>query len=317
VQFVLSTCRILAFVQGGSTAGESWRWDDVKLFLALCRARTVGGAAARLGVDASTVSRRLAALETALAATLFDRGRDGVTLTKAAEDLMPVAEAIEESMTRFTRAAEGLEREVSGSVRITCPPDAAEVAVAPLLPELLRRHPGLRIDLDAGEALLDLTRREADIALRVVRPTRGDLIVTRLLTVPWVLAAAPGMARVLLPLRSWTDSPWVGWGERRAQTGPARWHARHLRGAEPAVRSDSLRVQLAVVAAGAGVALVPQSSVAYYGLVPVKLGAALRAAAAEWPRDQLYLVTHRALREVPRVRAVWDLLLERLGDRRR
>jgi DNA-binding transcriptional LysR family regulator len=202
-------------------------------------------------------------------------------------------------------------------VRITCPPDAAEVAVAPLLPELLRRHPGLRIDLDAGEALLDLTRREADIALRVVRPTRGDLIVTRLLTVPWVLAAAPGLARELGKLRSWTDTPWVGWGEQRAQTGPARWHARHLRGAEPAVRSDSLRVQLAVVAAGAGVALVPQSSVAYYGLVPVKLGAALRAAAAEWPRDELYLVTHRALREVPRVRAVWDLLLERLGDRRR
>ncbi len=125
-------------MQGISTARERLPWDDVRLFLALCRSRTVGGAARALGVDASTVSRRLVALERALAATLFDRGRDGVTLTKAAEDLMPVAEAIEDAMARFTLAAEGLEREVSGLVRITCPPDAAEVAVVPLMPGLLR-----------------------------------------------------------------------------------------------------------------------------------------------------------------------------------
>ncbi len=302
-------------MQGISTARERLPWDDVRLFLALCRSRTVGGAARALGVDASTVSRRLVALERALAATLFDRGRDGVTLTKAAEDLMPVAEAIEDAMARFTLAAEGLEREVSGLVRITCPPDAAEVAVVPLMPGLLRRHPALRIDLDASEAVLDLTRREADVALRTVRPVRGDLIVTRLFTVTWVLAAAPTLAKALGTLRSWTDAPWVGWGERRAHGGPARWHAKHVRGAEPAVRSDSLRMQLALAAAGAGVALVPSRSVEHYGLVPVKIGAALGPSAAAWPRGELYLVTHRALRDVPRVRVVWELLLERLGDR--
>src|SRR5687768_5400127 len=95
-------------------------WDDVRLFLALCRARTVGSAAAELGVDSSTVSRRLAALEEALGATLFDRGRDGITATEAAEDLMPIAEEIEGVMTRFANAAEGLEREPAGLVRITC-----------------------------------------------------------------------------------------------------------------------------------------------------------------------------------------------------
>ena len=100
-------------------------WDDVRLFLALCRSRTVGGAAKSLGVDASTVSRRLAALEEKLAATLFDRGRDGTAPTKAAEDLMPVAEEIEQGVARFAGAAERLEREASGLVRITCPPDVA------------------------------------------------------------------------------------------------------------------------------------------------------------------------------------------------
>jgi DNA-binding transcriptional LysR family regulator len=118
------------------------------------------------------------------AATLFERSRDGITATKAAEDLLPVAEEIEQVMMRFTNAAEGLEREVTGLVRMTCPPDVAEVVVAPLLRDLLAAHPGLRVELEPGEAVLDLTRREADIALRTVRPTRGDLVVTRLAQVP-------------------------------------------------------------------------------------------------------------------------------------
>src|SRR3954470_15956429 len=154
----------------------AFHWDDVRLFLALCRSSTVGAAAKALGVDASTVSRRLVLLEQAVKATLFDRGRDGVTPTKAAEDLMVVAEEIEAVVRRFTTAAEGLEREVEGLVRFTCPPDVAEVVVAPVLRELRVRHPALRFDLDPGEAVLDLTRREADLALRTVRPTSGDLI---------------------------------------------------------------------------------------------------------------------------------------------
>ena len=98
-------------------------------------------------------------------------------------------------MTRFTTAAEGLEREVSGQVRITCPADVAEVVIVPLLPRLLARHPSLSVDLEPGETTLDLTRREADLALRTVRPARGDLVVTRLRGVTWVVAAAPGLAR--------------------------------------------------------------------------------------------------------------------------
>ena len=296
---------------------DALHWDDVRLFLALCRARTVGGAAEALGVDASTVSRRLAAMEEAMAATLFERGRDGVTSTEAAEQLMPVAEEMEAAMTRFAIAAGGLEREVSGLVRITSPPDVVDVLLAPLVGELLGRHPGLRIELDPGEAVLDLTRREADLALRIVRPMRGDLVVTRLLTARWVLAASPGVARALGSLRAWSDAPWVGWGQRLSHIAPARWFARHVRGAEPAVRSDSLIVHLAVVAAGAGIALVPEPSVKHYRLVPVKVATSLRAEAAEWPADELYLVTHRALRQVPRVRAVWDLFVERLADRAR
>src|SRR5215472_39320 len=301
-------------MQRRPVAREPLQWDDVRLFLALYRSRTVGAAGRKLGVDASTVSRRLAALEEALAATLFDRGRDGVAPTEAAEDLFPAAEEIEAAMTRFTTAAEGLEREVSGRVRITCPADLAEVVIVPLLPALLARHPALSLELDPGETTLDLTRREADLALRTVRPVRGDLVVTRLRDVTWVVAATPELARELGTLRRWTDAPWIAWGERLASIPPARWLTRHVT-REPALRSDSLRVQVAAITSGLGIGLVPEPSLAHFDLTPVRLGPGLRDAATELPTDVLYLVTHRALRDVPRVRVVWDLFLENLAQR--
>lgn len=288
-------------------------WDDVRLFLALCRNPTVGAAAAALGVDGSTVSRRLVALESALGASLFDRGRDGVATTKAAEDLLPVAEEMELAMQRFTSAVEGLEQEVSGVVRITSPADVAEVLLTPLLHELFAKYPKLRVVLDPGETVLDLTRREADIALRVVRPTAGDLIVTKLTTARWVAVATPALARELGTVKDFRALPWVAWSERKVPA--ARWIEQHVGLETPLLRSDSLRVQLAAITAGVGVGLVPAPSVAFFGLVPIKLAKPLAAAAAAWPVDDLFLVTHRALRDVPRVRAVWDLLLARHAER--
>ncbi len=288
-------------------------WTDVRVFAALCRSRTLGGAARMLGVDASTVSRRLAALERALSATLFERSRDGIAPTEAGERLMPVVEEIEQAMAQLASEAEGLERSVSGLVRIACPSDLAEMIVAPLVPDLRASHPALRIQIDPGELLLDLTRREADLALRTVRPVRGDLVVARLGTVRWVVAAAPETARALGVLRSWADAPWVGWSERLSGATPARWLATHLREVDPVVRSDSLMLQLALARKGVGLALVPEPSVSHHGLVPVKSSAALREASA-WPSDELFIATHRALRRVPRVRVVWDLLVSRVAE---
>jgi DNA-binding transcriptional LysR family regulator len=289
------------------------RWDDVRLFLALCRARTVASAAGTLGVDASTVSRRLATLEEELGASLFDRNREGITPTEAAENLMPVAEEIEAGMLRFANAAQSLEREVSGLVRLACAPDVAAVLLVPLFKELIEKHPALRIEVEEGLTPLDLTRREADLAVRVVRPVRGDLVVTRLMVARWVLVAAPAVAASVSKLRNWNDVPWISWTERNAHAPQPRWLAKHAREIEPILRTDSFAVQLAAAAAGLGVLLVPEPSAAHHGLAPLKLGASLKDAADDWPVSELFLVTHRALREVPRVRVVWDLLLERLG----
>jgi DNA-binding transcriptional LysR family regulator len=293
-------------------------WDDVRLFLALCRARTVASAANTLRVDASTVSRRLATLEEELGAALFDRHREGITATEAAENLMPVAEEIEASMMRFANAAQGLEREASGLVRIACAPDVAVVLLLPLFEELRARHPALRIEVEESTTPLDLTRREADLAVRVLRPVRGNLVVTRLMQAPWVLAASPALAASIRKLRAWGDVPWISWTERTAHAPQPRWLAKHAREIEPVLRTDSFALQIAAAAAGLGVVLLPEPSAAHHGLCHVKLAPALEAAAKDWPVSELFLVTHRALRDVPRVRVVWDLLVARLGaDARR
>ena len=138
--------------------------------------------------------------------------------------------------------------------------------------------------------------------------------MTRLRDVAWVVAAAPKLAGELGTLRRWTDAPWIAWGERLSSIAAARWLARNV-AREPALRSDSLRVQVAAVTSGIGIGLVPEPSLAHFGLTRVHLGSGLRAAAEELPTDVLYLVTHRALRDVPRVRVVWELLLQHLAGR--
>ncbi|MBL4633971.1 MAG: hypothetical protein JKY56_08865, partial [Kofleriaceae bacterium] len=205
--------------------------------------------------------------------------------------------------------AESLERDVSGIVRIACPPDAAEVLIAPHLPALFARYPGLRIDLLADEQVVDVARRVTDIALRIVRPETGDLIVRTLAPVEWVLAATPELAKVLGTLRSWSAVPWVTFGDRFAHFPAARWVREHAE-ADPVVRSDSIRFQIAVVCTGLGAALMPSKSAVHYGLVPLRIGPKLLRTMTPWPQDELFLVTHRALRKVPRVSAVWDFLVE-------
>ena len=187
------------------------RWDDVRVFLAAYRDGTLGAAAARVGLDISTMSRRLAAFEAALDLRLFDRSRQGLTPTAAAERMLPAAEAMEAALARLTREVSARETTVEGVVRLSVAPGMADAFVAPALPDLRARHPGLRIELDASVRPLDLTRHEAELALRSVRPAGAGLVITRLLTAPWVAMTGRPLARALGRLTAWEDAPWIAW----------------------------------------------------------------------------------------------------------
>lgn len=291
------------------------RWDDARVLLALLQKRSLSGAGAILGVNPSTVSRRLEALERALGARLFDRTPDGVLPTEVAEALAGHAESMDRAAAGLVLAAQGRELAVEGEVRLTALPGGMEYLVAPALPRLLAAHPRLRLVLDASVAYADLTRREADLALRSVRPASGDLLVRKLGEGTGGIFAAPGYAAELGRLRRLGDARWITWADDLAHLEPARFVAERVPADAVHVRSSHIGTQMAAARAGAGVVLIDEVVGRANGLVEVSLAPALRRDLPR-PRGELWLVVHRALRSVPRVAAVWEFLVEeakRLG----
>lgn len=284
----------------------------MRLFLAVHRHGTFGRAAARLGLDTSTVSRRLAAFEAALGAPLFERTRDGVVATRAGERALTFAESMEAALGQLVRTVSDRETEVEGVVRMSTAPGMADAFIAPALVRLRARHPRLRIELHASIRAIDLTRHEADLALRSIKPQGAALVTTKLTSARWVAAAAPDLAASLRRITAWDRVPWIAWDTDLASFGPAVWLTRHVPTADIALRTSHLGSQLAAVASGLGVALLPEPYIQARGLVPLRYAPALAPSAEAWPTDDLWLVGHRALRDIPRVAAVWDFLIEEL-----
>lgn len=301
-------------VQTATNAAEALRWDDLKVLLALHRRGSLKRAAEELGVNISTVSRRLDALEELLGAHLFDRTPDGARPTAAAEQLVPHAESMERAALGFVRGLEGFEVEVEGAVRITAPPGLVDSFIAPALPELCDAHPRLRIQILASVGYADLTRREAELALRIMRPAAGDFVATRLATHPWCVVASPAHAARLNEsgrLREPDATRWVTWGEELAHLPDARWLAAHVSRERIVLETSSMTAQLEAVRAGLGAMVVTQPYTKLPGLTAVRCSAAIEKTLAALPDATLWLVGHRALREVPRIAVVWEWIKRR------
>ncbi len=285
------------------------RWDEVRLFLALYRERTLASAGATVGLDASTLSRRLVALETALATRLFDRTRDGLVPTEGAELLLPAAEQMAGAHARFLQDVSGFERLAEGTVRLAVAPGIAELFVAPALPRLRAQYPRIRIELDASIRFADLTRREADLALRTQRPQSGDLISVKLGERRWTPMIASRVARRGKPVKNWSDLPWIAWGDEMQGFPPARWLKKHVARSAVVLMTSHSSTQVSAVEAGLGAALLPPVMAELTGVTRVRFAPALASSVEELPTSETWLVGHRALREVPRVAAVWTFLL--------
>ncbi len=261
-----------------------------------------------LGVNASTISRRLEALERALGARLFDRTPDGVLPTALAEALAAHAEAMDRAAAGLVLAAEGREAAVEGEVRLTALPGGMEYLVAPALPRLLAAHPRLRLVLDASVAYADLSRREA-------RPRSGDLLVKKLGEGRGAIQASAAYAAELGRLRALGDARWITWGDDLAHLDAARFVAERVPAEAVQVRTSHIGTQLAAARAGVGVLLADRTVGRASGLVEVSLAPGLQRALPQL-RSELWLVVHRALRDVPRIAAVWEFLVDearRLG----
>ena len=143
-------------------------WDDVRHFLALARTGSVRAAGASLGVSHSTVARRVEGLETRLRARLFDRHRDGYILTDAGREMLPGAERVERELAQIERGLAGGDARMHGTVSLTCCDAWVSSMLLPALADLCDAHPGLEVSIANDSRPFDLSKREADIALRVL-----------------------------------------------------------------------------------------------------------------------------------------------------
>ncbi len=292
-----------------------FRWDDLAMLLQCQRSGTATAAAQQLGLDPATVSRRLTQLERDLGLVLFQRGRDGLVATAALQALLPSAEAAEAAVLSFAQAVSGVEVAVAGPVRMTMPPGVAESLLLPILPKLRSRHPQLQLEIDASTTFVDLARREADLALRTRRPEHGDLVAVRLLQAQLAVMGAPHWAQTLPPM-ALRELPWLGWDRLFEHLPEARWLAAHAPESAVVLRSNSVPFQLAAARAGLGAVLCPLPQGQQLGLVPVPLLPHDAALVAALPAGDLWMVCHRAVREVPRVRAVWQFLVDEVAQLR-
>ncbi|MEK9970252.1 MAG: LysR family transcriptional regulator [Ferrovibrio sp.] len=289
-------------------------WNDLRMVLAVSRSGSLAGAAAALAVNHSTVFRRLGALEQALGVRLFERLPGGVyQATAAGERMAATAERIETEAAALDREIAGGDRRLTGSLRVTSSETLAYRLLTPLIARFRAEHPGITVELVIDNRILSLSRREADVALRVTRPREGDLHGRKLANIAWSIYAAKPLARRLGPRRNpgLDGLPLIGWEAGATDINAAAW-LQHRSSADNVVyRTNSLVNQLVAAKAGIGVAVLP----CYLGdpesdlvrLTPEPIPALDR---------ELWIVTHADLRATARVRAFFDIVAEGVAGAR-
>lgn len=187
-------------------------WNDIKVFLALFRGRSVRAAAGELGMSHSTVSRHLTDLETSLGAVLFTRSRDGLLATATAEQIIAKAERVEGEVLDLQREADSLDTALAGQVRVTSPPLMSQYMLMPHLAAFTRQYPGIEIILHSSFAIDDLMKGAADVAFRSQFDPNDNLVGRRLPDfVDRAYAARDYIARHSFDGNQ-TDATWIGRG---------------------------------------------------------------------------------------------------------
>ena len=282
-------------------------WDDLRVFLMVERSGSLSGAARTLGVNHSTVLRRLRKLEADLAARLFEHLPTGYVLTAAGEALRDRLRGVEDDIDAARRALSGLDTRLTGSIRITTADTLARGLLIPSLAGFRSAHPGIDLQLVVNNTFSSLTRREADVALRGTNDPPPHLAGRQLGRVQTALYAARGYWRRHRRLATPVQHTWVAPDESLEHLAQTRWVARHIPRERIAVRVDSLTAMVDAVQAGLGV-----------GFLLCFLGDRVRdlVRVAE-PMDaldtQLWILTHPDLRRVARIRTFTDYLYAALS----
>lgn len=280
-------------------------WDDIRVFLAVARAGTLGGAARVTGQTQPTMGRRLRTFEEAVGQVLFQRTNDGFVLTDEGAAMLNHAERIEAEVLGLERQIAGSEAELEGTIRVSSSDWFGEHMLTPVFAAFLKAHPKVTIDLVTEARLLNLARREADLVFRIRPFEEPDIAQRKLMQMPYALYTAQG-----------AEMPEAGDGEGFGlvtmddafrHLPDVIWLRRMLPRAHVAYGSNNRGAQARMCAAGAGLAVLPTPLGDHTpGLVRVDLGEAP-------PGRDVWVGYHRDMRRLARLRALLELAIEMIG----
>ena len=286
-------------------------WNDIKAFLAVARGGSTLAGAKQLGVNQTTVARRIESLEQDLRLKLFERGQSGSRLTEAGEALMSEAEKVEQAALRFGNFAAGLLRGASGALRMTTNELVANTMVIPALVEFRKAHPDIQVDLVITDRQMDLENGEADLAIRTSRQlAMSDLVARKIGDHDIALYCSRSYASrrgVPASLDELKDHDLIDITSEVGEMPAATWLMQQSGGKAPVTRSNSMASLVHAVKAGLGIGTLP-CSVADPDRDLIRCSDPIPEG-----RVSSWIVTRRELKDTPRVRAFIDFMAPHLS----
>ncbi len=288
---------------------HSLAWTDLQHVLAVADAGSLAKAAKSLGVNHTTVLRRVSAFEKSLGMKLFARSPSGYTLTAAGEEIAAAARAMAETVDSIERTVAGRDLRLTGNVRVTTTDTLAASLLLPILAAFSEEHAGIQLELSTQIQMVNLSKRVADIAVRPTKTPPPTLVGRRCATVAYALYASPRYLAKNPARRALDHHAWITPDDNLAGTSVAAWIATNIE-VPPVIRCDTFMSLLYAAAAGFGVVALP----CFVGDTHAGLRR-VRGVIDEMAID-LWVLTHADLRGAARIRAVTEHVANELAKKR-
>jgi DNA-binding transcriptional LysR family regulator len=283
-------------------------WDDFRLIKAIAEARSLPAAADLIGINHSTVFRRLGQIEAALGTRLFERHRSGYVPTPAGEEMSALAERLDADIAGFARRLAGREIQPAGELRVTTNDTLLVELLTPLFAAFMRQCPDIRLDILLGNQALNLSKRDADVAIRATDSPPENLVGRRAARIAWALyGAASEFPDGPLPEELLRERPWVSLGDQFGAFKVVQHVQKTVAPERIAYKINTVLGLAEAVEAGIGVGYLP-CFIADKRPTLIRLGPPQAGYAAD-----LWLLTHPDLRQSPRVRLFLDFMAAELA----
>ncbi|WGI22727.1 LysR family transcriptional regulator [Amylibacter sp. IMCC11727] len=291
------------------TEAHTFNWDDLKYFLAVARAGTLRGGSEALGINHTTVTRRLSMMEDRAGARLFDRSKRGLVLTQLGDDFMPYAERVEEEMNAAARVIAGSDTEPKGTVHVTVPHALSMTSIVDDFSKFSDLYPAIELNVRFTNDIADLAKREADVSFRAAFHVDDDVVGRKLVACSQAAYCTPEYAKRVKD-NGGEGLHFIGWFEPEGDITAPWVKATHYPKAQLRHRISEAVPHVTLAAAGMGMAyLVCAMGDRHPGLVRAPFQTPV-------PTRSLWLLLHRDLRKNARVRVFVDFIAAEIQSRR-